>query len=613
MDRKSIIVLVVSLLLIVGWYGLMNRLFPPGPNAAGTNSIVNATNRITVGTNTASVPASGPAFRAPGGALVKSDAPEELVVVENDDARYTFTSRGGGLKLVELKKYPESVGCRPGNGQSTNKLATLNTKAPTPAFALLGGEALQGDGNFTLVRTNGGVRAEKTLPGGLRLVKEFELGTNYLLTATVRLENRSGQPVQVTEQELVIGTATPLGLSDSGTLMATEWYDGAKIQNVSAPWFANRTLGCFPGTPRSEYLGGNGNVVWAAVHNRFFTMAAIAPTNAPAPQIAARRIPLPAPTAAELADDPKAITNQFGFQTAFLYPETTLAPNQVIERRFNVFAGPKEYKTLDRLAAKFGNNVDLVMGFGGFFGFFAKLLLLSMNGLHAIGISYGFAIVAITVIIKLVFWPLTQASTRSMKRMQALQPQVKALQEKYKDDPMKMQKKMGELWKEHKVNPAMGCLPTLIQVPFLFGFYRMLQSAIELRGASFLWACDLSQADTIFIIPGLGFVPFLGIPGVGFPVNPLPLIMGATQLWQMSMTPPSPGVDPMQQKMMKYMPLMFLFILYNFSSGLTLYWTVSNLLTIAQMKVTKANDPAAAANKNPLPARPAAISPKKKK
>jgi len=200
-----------------------------------------------------------------------------------------------------------------------------------------------------------------------------------------------------------------------------------------------------------------------------------------------------------------------------------------------------------------------------------------------------------------VFWPLTQASTRSMKRMQALQPQVKAIQEKYKDDPMKMQKKMGELWKEHKVNPAMGCLPMLIQIPFFFGFYRMLQSAIELRGASFLWACDLSQPDTVWIIPGLNF-----------PLNPLPLIMGATQLWQTRLTPPSPGVDPVQQKMMQYMPLIFLFILYNFSSGLTLYWTVQNLLTIVQMKVTKANDPAAAAQKNQTPGRPAAPATKKK-
>jgi YidC/Oxa1 family membrane protein insertase len=603
MDRKSIIILVVSFLLLLIWYPLINRLYPPQPGVPGTNSFAKPTNSIGSGTNSsAPAPTTTPEAPTPsagGGGLIQSDATEEIVVWENENGRYTFTSHGGGLKLVELKKYPESVACRARNGSSTNKLATLNTRAPVPAFALLGSAALQGDANFTLSKLTNGVRAEKTLPGGIRLAKEFQFGTNYLLAVVVRLQNVSHEPVLLPAEEWVIGTATPIGPTDAGLQMATDWYDGAKLQSVGEPWFANRTLGCFPGTPRTEYQEGHSNVVWAAVHNRFFTMMAFPPTNSPAPRVAVRRIPLPPSRGDETAQASKIITNQFGFQTALLYPATSLAPDQAVERRFSVFAGPKEYKTLDRLAAKFGNNVDLVMGFGGFFGFFAKLLLLSMNGLYALTPSYGFTIVGITVIIKLVFWPLTQASTRSMKRMQALQPQVKAIQEKFKDDPMKMQKKMGELWKEHKVNPAMGCLPMLIQIPFFFGFYRMLQSAIELRGAPFLWACDLSQADTVWIVPG-----------VSFPLNPLPLIMGATQLWQTRLTPPSPGVDPVQQKMMQYMPLIVVFFMYNLSSGLTLYWTVSNLLTIVQMKVTRANDPVAAGNKNPVPVRP--IAPKKK-
>ena len=142
----------------------------------------------------------------------------------------------------------------------------------------------------------------------------------------------------------------------------------------------------------------------------------------------------------------------------------------------------------------------------------------------------------------------------------------------------------------------------LLQIPVFFGFYRMLQSAIELRGARFLWACDLSQPDTVWMIPGMNF-----------PVNPLPLIMGATMLWQASLTPPSPGMDPVQQKMMKYMPLMFMVFLYNFSAGLTLYWAVQNLLTIAQMKLTRSQDPARSApSRAPgLPAK--GLAPRKKK
>jgi YidC/Oxa1 family membrane protein insertase len=255
----------------------------------------------------------------------------------------------------------------------------------------------------------------------------------------------------------------------------------------------------------------------------------------------------------------------------------TLAPRQSILRQAAIFAGPKEYRTLATIAAIFNNNVDSVMGFGSFFGFFSKALLLGMNWLHhSLSLPYGWAIVAITIIIKVVFWPLTQASTRSAKRMQALQPQLKALQEKYKDDPAKSQRKMMEFYKEHKVNPMSGCLPSLIQMPVFIGFYYMIRSAIELRGASWLWVADLSEPDTLFLIPGLGF-----------PFNLLPLIMGATMLWQAHLTPPSPGMDPTQAKIMRYMPLMFMVFLYNFSAGLTLYWTVQNLLSVVQTKLTR--------------------------
>jgi YidC/Oxa1 family membrane protein insertase len=237
----------------------------------------------------------------------------------------------------------------------------------------------------------------------------------------------------------------------------------------------------------------------------------------------------------------------------------------------------------------------------GFFGFFSRLLLLSMNGLNSLGLSYALAIIAITVIIKLLFWPLTQASTRSMKRMQTLQPQMKAIQEKYKDDPTKMNKRMMEFMREHKVSPLGGCLPLLLQIPVFIGFFQMVRTAIELRGATFLWACDLSSPDTVFVIPGLNFN-----------VNPLPLLMGATMFWQARLTPAAPGMDPMQQKIMKYFPLFFLFLLYNYSAGLTLYWTVQNLLSIAQTKLTKTHEPAKTA-KTAEPAKPLAKAPKRKK
>jgi YidC/Oxa1 family membrane protein insertase len=161
---------------------------------------------------------------------------------------------------------------------------------------------------------------------------------------------------------------------------------------------------------------------------------------------------------------------------------------------------------------------------------------------------------------------------------------MKAIAEKYKDDPVKKNQKTMEFMKEHKVSPLGSCLPTVIQIPVFFGFYYMLRSAIELRGVHFLWAHDLSQADTV------GYLPFLG----GFPINPLPIIMGATQLWQSLILPPSPGMEPGQQRMMRYMPLLFVAMFYRMSSGLVLYWTVSNLLSIYQTKITRMPDQTAA-------------------
>jgi YidC/Oxa1 family membrane protein insertase len=371
------------------------------------------------------------------------------------------------------------------------------------------------------------------------------------------------------------------------------WYNGNKSQEVGGSTYFS-SGGCTRRVAPLEYRGmGASNAVWAAVHNQYFTIAMM--PDQPAQDVVVERIDLPRPSGYEAHLVATNAPPPQGFEAAMVYPGLTLAPNQTAERKILIYAGPKEYQTLARLGADLNNNIDLVMNFG-WASFVSKALLLGMNKLHEVfSIPYGWAIVVITVLIKAVFWPLTRASTRSMKRMQALQPQMNAIKEKYKDDPVKMNRKTMEFMKENKVSPLGGCLPMLIQIPVFFGFYQMIQSVIELRGAHFLWVRDLSQPDTLFIIPGLDFVPIFGIPGVGLPFNLLPLIMGATMLWQARLTPPSPGMDPAQAKMMRYMPLIFMVGLYNFSAGLTLYWTVNNLLTIFQTKLTKAlpeNQPA---------------------
>ncbi len=611
MDRKSIILLVICALLIVVGKPLVDHYFPPPP--APTNVVSQATNQLPEATTnqpsaTSNQPPS-PGFTggepsAVAAFVEQTNVPEKLLLVTNDNARYTFTSRGGGLKQVELVHYPETISSRRTRRSQTNEVATLGTPNAPPYLAILGsrGDTLQGDGVFTLTPTNGGVRAEKTLTSGLTLVKDFQIGTDYMVTASVRLENRSAQPLNLPAQHLIVGAATPVGPQDNGLLMSVVWYNGEKPFPIPLSYFNTNTTSFlfFPRTPKTEYRDGSNNVFWVSAQNQFFTMATIL-TN-PAPEVYVRMINLPPPTQEEIEANPRTVKMPEGLLAALDYPAQALAPGQSLARTLNLYAGPKEYHTLSRISERFNNHIDYVMGFNGFIGGFAKALLGAVTWFHdTFSLPYGWTIVVITVLIKLVFWPLTQYSTRSMKRMQALGPQMKALQEKYKDDPQKQQQKLWEFYRKNKINPLSGCLPLLLQLPLLWGFYRMLQSAIELRGAQFLWIGDLSKPDTLFVLPGLNI-----------PVNPMPLIMGSTMLWQSHLTPPSPGMDPAQQKMMRYMPLIFLVFMYNVSSGLALYWTVQNLLSILQTKlIQRSSDTTGTAADGAKPVVP--VAPQKKK
>jgi YidC/Oxa1 family membrane protein insertase len=611
MDKTGIIVVSLCGALLVWWFVEQNKTAKQQAEYARTHPVAMATNAPAATTTSA----NNTAISTPATPVVfDPSAPEQTLVLTNGRARYTFTSRGGGLKQVDLLDYPETISAR-WKGQITNSasIAVLNARVDVPVFAVLGGESLIGDGNFALTKTASGVRAEKTLADGLRIVKNFQFSSNFLVNASVRLENGSDQPVALPAQEIVVGTAAPMDADDNNftSYGGAMWCDGTTAANEPLTMFTGG--GCSRSAPKPQLLAGSGNVYWAAAHNQFFALLVMTRTNEPAQQMLARTVILPR------FQNVGVVTNSpapQGIQTALLYAPGTLTANATLERNFVLFAGPKEFRTLARIGEEFNTHPDQVMNFGSGFGsfwgvgtFFAKLLLSAMNALHdLIGVGYGLTIVLITILIKALFWPLTAASTRSMKRMQALAPQLAELKEKYKDDVQKLTSKQWELYKQNKVNPMSGCLPMVIQMPVFIGFFTMIRSAIELRGAHFLWAADLSKPDTLFMIHGITFLPFISTPD-GLPFNLLPLLMGGAMLWQSHLTPASPGMDPAQQKMMRWMPAMFILFLYNYSSGLALYWTVNNLLTILQTKLTK--------NINPLlPAAPAtnpALTPAAKK
>jgi YidC/Oxa1 family membrane protein insertase len=599
MDRTGIIVVSICAVLLVLWFVQTQKQEARWQQQKAEFARTNVVSTPQMAANPATVSTTTTVSTQ----IFDTNAPENLIVISNADARYTFTSRGGGLKTVELLEYPETISARwkKESESSTNDFATLNARTSVPVLAILGDTNLVGDGNFTLTRTDDGVRAQKLLPDGLLLVKEFHLSSNYLVNASVKLENTLDQPLALPAQEFVVGTATPMDVDDANFSIygGVTWFDGTNYADNGLRYFNTNTttlFGLIPRTPTPEFRAGAGDVVWASAHNQFFALLAM--PKQPAQQVVARPVNLQ-----PLAEN--SLATGMGIQAALVYPAQTLSANSNVERQIVFYAGPKEYRTLAAIAEQFQNRADLAMNFGtgyiSFWGvgtFFAKLLLSSMNWLHDVTkMGYGWAIVTITVLLRVVFWPLTAAGTRSMKRMQALAPEVKALKEKYKDDPQKFTQKQMELWKKNKVSPMGGCLPMLVQMPVFFGFLAMIRCAIELRGAHFLWVADLTKPDTIFMIPG-----------IDFPFNLLPLLMVGVMVWQAHLQPVSPGMDPSQQKMMRFMPLIMLLFLYNYSSGMALYMTVSTLLGIVQMRLTKTNQPPAA-----VTTIPALTPPSKKK
>jgi YidC/Oxa1 family membrane protein insertase len=239
-----------------------------------------------------------------------------------------------------------------------------------------------------------------------------------------------------------------------------------------------------------------------------------------------------------------------------VHPQLTVPPQGGEYLHYRLYLGPKDLSILE--AQKVG--LEKTMNFG-WFDIVAKPLLVSLKFFNRYVKNYGVAIIILTILIKILFWPLTHTSYKSMKDMQKIQPEITKLREKYKDNKEELNKKIMELYRTHKVNPLGGCLPLILQIPVFFALYKVLLDSIELRHAPFIsfWINDLSGKDPTYISP---------------------LLMGASMFIQQKMTPTTG--DPAQAKMMLFMPVIFTFMFLNFPSGLVIYWLVNNVLSIGQ-------------------------------
>ena len=301
----------------------------------------------------------------------------------------------------------------------------------------------------------------------------------------------------------------------------------------------------------------DGKIKWVALQSRYFMSGLI-------------------PDQIEEASLHLALESEKFVASQYRQPEQAIQPGTQQTYTYQLFMGPKRMQELKKV----GNDLDKLIDFG-WFDFIAKPCVWLMNIFYSVIPNYGVAIIILTILVKVLLWPLGAKSYKSMSEMKKIQPLMKEIREKYKHDKKKMNEEVMGLYRTYKINPLGGCLPMVVQLPVFFALYRMLYQAIELRHAHFfLWIDDLSAPDRLF---RFDFSIPLMEPPYGIPV--LTLVMGATMLLQQKMSPPMG--DATQAKMMMFMPVVFTFIFINFSSGLVLYWLVNNVLSIAQQYYTQ--------------------------
>ena len=553
MDKKGIIAVALSIVTLVVWQ-IYFAPKPPPPDSRLAAKIEQTP--VSQQLTTPSTPPETVPDKPRKPAAAESSADLKTETVQSPVVDYLFSNLGGGISKATLKEH---------NGDNGAKV-TLNEYGTFPIGALsdLPGEDVLGIYTVSANPQNAEVVCERTTAEQLQIVKKFTLPKSregkdaYLVGLDVTFVNRSDKRYKSAGYYVYTGGAALIHKADNPMYTSFDWYRG-KLFYKDVNFFGAGhipLLGTQTSQEKAFFSEAADKISWSGVRNQYFTTIISTPDKNGA-GVWSRRFPL--------TIDDKA---GFGIEGALGMPAFSLKPGETAHQQFSLWIGPKQYSLLKKL----GNEEDQIMNFG-MFRIVSETLLTSMNWLHGIlWQSYALAIIVLTLIIKTILWPLQNASTKSMKKMQALQPKMKEFQTKYKDDPTRMNQETMKLYKEYGVNPVSGCLPMFVQIPIFFGFYSMLGTAIELRNSKFLWVHDLSQPDTVF---------HLGT----FPVNVLPLCMAVTMLWQMSLTPKSG--DQTQQRVMMFMPLIFISFCYNFASALALYWTVQNIFTVVQLYVTK--------------------------
>jgi len=551
MEKRVLQAVLLSLAVLLLYQSFFAPRRPPQPaETAATNTA--ATQAPGAGTGGAtppvtSAPGTGGSATVQRSALppIMSTAGAARVIVESDQFRAELSTRGAVLLSWTLKQYPGSHGhaldllpvatgvdARPAFSLTTSDDVVSNTLAGATFTPSADALDLRGTGPKTL-------RFEYSDPSGLRATKIFTFqrdGHPFLLGFSAQVV-RDGQP-----QNFSIHSGPGIGdierAQPSGGFLFGSYY-----QPPSGITFADAIERLTPDSFATQRVFER-NFRFAGADDHYFLGTALIDR-----QVRVEYATHPVQTAA----GPRTLVS---YALGFAQP-----PSEV-----KYYLGPKDFDYLLRADQELVRTINF-----GWFAWLVVPLLRALKWVNGFVGNYGWSIIVLTVLINIAIFPLRHKSVVSMKKMQQIQPKVKAIQERYAHlkttDParQKMNTEMMELYKTAGVNPASGCVPMLLTMPVLFAFYSLLSVAIELRGAPFtLWIQDLSQHDPLYITP---------------------VIMGATMLWQQWITPAA-GMDPAQQKVMMIMPLMFTFFFLWAPSGLVIYWLFSNLLTIGQQYLT---------------------------
>ncbi len=532
MDKRTILAIVLSVTVILIYQ--MFFMKPPVKEPAPPQE--------TAQTEKKDVPASAPPPTAPSaptqikaGKDIVPPAPvvaERFITVDTPLYSAQFTTKGGALHSFKLKGYRQKLVA----SSEPIEMVDVAPGMPPPLTVSFPGSSLDppGEGMYesetkslALTDTKEPQRLvlRHTVANVMKIEKIFTFYPDrYAIDLEVRTFNLNAVPLSQNASINWNQYADPKEETDSWSHKGPVAFVAKDIERIDVKKIEGGKL-----------LGPN--VTWGGYESKYF-IAAVIPQN-------------PTLTSLAVAKDGRDMVS-----VSLQGPKILVPGGQADSFIYTLFIGPKDYSILKVQNVHLENAID----FGSWLKWLAMPLLILLKWLYQYVHNYGIAIIILTILIKLIFWPLGNKSYESMKKMQKLQPKMKELQEKYKGDRQKLSQETMALYRTHKINPMSGCLPMLIQIPVFFGLYKTLLYAIELRHSPFFWWIqDLSEKDPYYITP---------------------IIMGGTMWLQQKMTPV--GGDPMQQKVMLWMPVIFTFLFLSFPSGLVIYWLFNNIISIGQ-------------------------------